>query len=148
MWNVISNRDDMDIILHLFGGFHDSCIKEMKYNSGAYVDERLSMYPVNKDRVLSVVFQRQAYSPSAIEIEFLSLHRVILNLEGADDYTCEISGASMFLHDDRYYWCDGEGVDEHNLGAYEGIIITCSTIRWRIADEYIGKGEVYKARKA
>ena len=31
-------------------GFHDSCLKELKYISGAYVNEKLSMIPVNKQK--------------------------------------------------------------------------------------------------
>lgn len=51
-------------------GFHDSCIKEMKYVSGAYVMDDLSMHPINEKRNISVLIQRQFENPSVIEMEF------------------------------------------------------------------------------
>lgn len=50
--------------------FHDSCVKEMSYISGAYVDDSLSMYPLNDRRILRVVIQRQFDENSMIEMEF------------------------------------------------------------------------------
>lgn len=59
--------------MYRMGSFHDSCLKEMKYISGAYVDEELSMLPVNSKRMLSVIIQRQFENPSAIELQFVGL---------------------------------------------------------------------------
>lgn len=52
-------------------GFHDSCLKELKYISGAYVNDELSMLPVNNQRVLSMIIQRQFKNPSVVEMQFV-----------------------------------------------------------------------------
>lgn len=39
MWNKIVNNEDINDFIKTVSGFHDSCIKEMKYVSGAYVNE-------------------------------------------------------------------------------------------------------------
>ena len=43
MWNEISTDDDVLKFMEAVCFFHDSCIKEMSYVSGAYVDVNLSM---------------------------------------------------------------------------------------------------------
>ena len=144
MWNTISSKEDLDSFISVFGGFHDSCLKEMKYNSGAYVANDLSMYPYNKERLLRLIFQRQYDNPAAIEMEVSGLIIMRLSLKDADLYTCEILGATMIMAEDRIYWCDCAGVSEEDLMNYEGILICGSQIRWRPLEERIGKGEVYK----
>ncbi len=42
MWNEITNEEDLQSFMKCMYFFHDSCIKELKYISGAYVDENLS----------------------------------------------------------------------------------------------------------
>ena len=59
MWYEVKNAKDAMEFLNRMGFFHDSCIKEMKYYSGAFVNEDLSMHPTNDCRTLSVIIQRQ-----------------------------------------------------------------------------------------
>ena len=73
MWNDIANENDLKNFMDAMYGFHDSCIKEIKYISGAYVNEKLSMSPVNSQRILSVIIQRQFEDPSAIEMHLMQL---------------------------------------------------------------------------
>ena len=47
MWKEIKTNGDIQSFMDLVCCFHDGCIKEMHYLSGAYVDEGLSMYPLN-----------------------------------------------------------------------------------------------------
>ena len=61
MWNEIVCKKDLDSFMNIMCGFHDSCVKEIKYISGAYVNEKLSMSPVNSQRVLCVIIQRQIH---------------------------------------------------------------------------------------
>ena len=53
--------------------FHDSCIKELKYVSGAYIEEDLSMYPLNDKRILNIIIQCQFEDVSMIEMQFIGL---------------------------------------------------------------------------
>ena len=69
MWNEIKSEKDLKSFMDTVCGFHDRCIKEIKYISGAYVDETLSMLPINTQRTLSVIIQRQFENPSVVEIE-------------------------------------------------------------------------------
>ena len=59
MWEIISTNDEILKFMDKVCYFHDSCIKEISYISGAYVGEKLSMHPLNDRRVLRVVIQRQ-----------------------------------------------------------------------------------------
>ena len=59
MWNEIANEKDLNSFMDTVCGSHDSCLKELKYISGAYVNEELSMLPINNQRALSMIIQRQ-----------------------------------------------------------------------------------------
>lgn len=142
MWNEIMCQYDLDKFLSSFGGFHDSCIKEFKYTSGAFVDENLSMFPVNNQRSLKVIFQRQISNPSVVEIEFMGLQR--LSIYPIDEKsTCEIHDATMILSDNCMYWYDCERLAEKDLSNYKGTLICASKVRWRVAEEHIGQKEIY-----
>ena len=70
MWNDIRDEKTLEEFMESMDFFHDSCMKEMKYVSGAYVEEDLGMYPVNDRRILNVIIQRQYEENSMIEMEF------------------------------------------------------------------------------
>jgi len=142
MWNNINDCEDLNVFMEKVDYFHDSCIKELKYLSGAYVDKDLSMYPINDRRVLNIIIQRQFENISMIEMEFEGLK--YLKLFPTDStYTCEILDSTMFIKDDCIYWCDCARVEERNLEEYGGTIICASKLRWRVIDECMGQNEFY-----
>ena len=104
MWNEITSQSDVEYFMNLFGSFHDSCIKEFKYISGAYVNENLSMYSTNDKRNLQIIFQRQSTNPTAIEMEFIGLKRLTV-CPVDENYTCEILDATMIYDNDCIYRC-------------------------------------------
>ncbi len=144
MWNEIISENDLNDFLVRFGYFHDSCIKEIKYIGGAYVNEDLSMYPINSQRTARIIFQRQYRDPSVIEMEFIGVSQLSL-FPPDEKYTCEILDATMIRQEDRIYWCDCGGLSETDLKDYQGALICASRVRWRAADEYIGKKEIYQS---
>ena len=145
MWHEINSQGDLDSFMNMLWHFHDSCLKELKYISGAYVKNDLAMWPINEKRSLRVIFQRQAKKSSVIEVEFLGLKR--LSMIPADEkYTCEILGATMLLKKDCIYWCDENGLTEADFHTYEGTLICATKARWRVIDGYIGKEQVYVMR--
>lgn len=144
MWNEIANEKDLNSFMDTMYGFHDSCLKEIKYISGAYVNKNLGMLPVNKQRILSIIIQRQFENPSVIEMQFMGLNHLKL-FPNDENYTCEILDATMLLKDDCIYWCDCGGLSEEDIKNYTGTTICASKVRWRAADEYIGSDEVYKS---
>ncbi len=92
-WNSINTKDDIDKLMNVFGNFHDSCIKEVHYISGAYVNKDLEMNAINKRRNVTVVFQRQESNPSTIEVIFEKISK--LNHEHSH---CHNDGHHKHLH--------------------------------------------------
>lgn len=144
MWHEIIDENDLADFMDKICSFHDSCIKEMKYLSGAYVDDRLSMYPVNDRRILSVIFQRQFKDIPMIEVEFVGMKYLKL-FPFNDTYTCEIQDSTMIMKDDCIYWCDCGGVSASGLDDYDGTVICASKVRWRCVDNCMGQKEFYPA---
>ena len=54
MWNQIKNNDDVADFMGKLAYFLDSCLKELKYVSGAYIEEHY-MQPINKKRTLNII---------------------------------------------------------------------------------------------
>lgn len=144
MWNEIKNKHDLNNFMDIMYGFHDSCIKEIKYISGAYVDEKLNMSPINSKRVLNMIIQRQFENPTVIEMQFIGLKYLKL-FPNDENYTCEILEATMILKEDCIYWCDCGGILENEIENYKGTTICASKVLWRVVDEYIGAKEIYSA---
>lgn len=142
MWEIIRTNDEILKFMESVCYFHDSCIKEISYISGAYVGENLSMHPLNDRRVLRVVIQRQYERNSMIEMEFQGLKR--LKLSPVDEnYTCEILDSTMTVRDGDIYWCDCGNVSEPDLDDYAGTLICASGVRWRSIENHMGKKEFY-----
>lgn len=142
MWNEITSKENLNNFMDMHCHFHDSCLKELKYISGAYVDENLAMYPINDHRTVKMVIQRQFENPSVIELEFIGL--IYLKMfPNNEKYTSEILDATMAMKDGCIYWCDEGGLSENDLETYAGTTICASKVRWKAADEYIGSKEIY-----
>ncbi|MCI8332188.1 MAG: hypothetical protein HFE78_05130 [Clostridiales bacterium] len=142
MWNEIKNSEDIKNFMEMHYYFHDSCIKELKYISGAFVDRDLSMRPINNKRILKLLIQRQFEKNPVIEMEFSGLNFMNLNPIN-EKYTCEIFGATMILKNGCFYWCDDDWVTDETIEQYEGTLICASKVRWRNVDQYLGEQEVY-----
>ncbi len=142
MWNEINSERDVQEFMNMHFYFHDSCVKEFKYISGAYVQNDLAMHPVNDQRILKIIIQRQFEKHSVIELEFSGL--IYLKIFPNDDnYTCEILDATMIYKEHCIYWCDCGRLTEKDLERYEGMTVCAAKARWRVAEEYIGAKEVY-----
>ena len=142
MWNEIIDDNDLRNFMERVGYFHDSCIKELKYLSGACVNEELSMYPINDRRVLNVIIQCQFEDFSMIEMEFEGLK--YLKLFPVDDkYTCEVLDSTMILKEDGIYWCDWGGLSEDDINEYNGTLICASKLRWRSINKCMGQKEFF-----
>lgn len=142
MWNEIHNKKDLDSFMKKVDDFHDSCIKEMKYLSGAYVKENLSMFPENNKRILKMIIQRQFEDIPVIEMEFSGL-KFIKMFPIEENYTCEILDATFILKNGLFYWCDEGGLTEKDFDNYQRTLICAERVCWRTADEYIGEEDVY-----
>ncbi len=144
MWHELNDDDDLANFMSRMDFFHDSCIKELHYLSGAYVNKSLSMHPVNDCRKLRVVVQRQCEKNSMIELEFHGLN--FLKLFPVDEnYTCEILDSTMIMKDGNIYWCDCGGLSAEVLESYTGTLICASKLRWRSIEKHMGKEEFYRS---
>ncbi len=142
MWNEITTEQDLLEFLEKHGYFHDSCIKEIKYYSGAYVKEDLCMWPFNNDSSLKMIVQRQHEDNSVIEFMFNKLK--FLKVFPCDDkYTCEILDISMFFDDNLIYFCDCGGHTKEKIKNYEGTVICAESFCWRVCENCLGSKEVY-----
>ena len=145
MWYEVKQQSDLAYFMDIMYGFHDSCIKEMKYFSGAYVDDQLGMYPINNVRVLRMIIQRQFKDIPMIEMEFSGLKYLYL-VPNDENYTCEILDATMLLKENCIYWCDCGGLSEADLEDYGGTVICATKFRWRVLDKQMGKDELYSLK--
>lgn len=116
----INSKRDIEILMEEYNYFHDSCISEINYESGAYVNEDLSMQPINDKRILKVVFQRQG-NPRNLEIKFNKLIRLNLVPE-SEDYDCTIFGVTLEIKDGNIYWINGEDISFDRIDTI-GIIL-------------------------
>lgn len=142
MWIEINNQDDIDFFMGQVENFHDSCIKEMQYVSGAYVTETLSMYPINNKRILNVIIQRQYEELSMIEMQFIGLEFLQL-FPINEKYTCEIFDSTLFFRDEYLCWCDNSDIPQNNFEDYEGTFICASKLRWRVIEKKLGNDAFY-----
>ena len=131
-WNEIMNEQDLSELAARMGHFHDGCVKELRYVSGAYVNSNLNMYPLNDRRALRMVVQCQSKEHPVIELEFAGLKTLSLSPVGTD-YTCEIAEAVMRMEDGCFYWSDG------------GDTTVCAEkMRWRLlGEDRLGDQEIY-----
>ena len=142
MWHEILTQEDIERFMEQMLYFHDSCIKEMRYVSGAYVEDDLAMYPLNSRRELRMIIQRQFAKDSAIEMVFGGLKNMKL-MPFDEQYTCEIMEASMGFNDGLLYWCNEADPVACEAADYIGIVIYAETLKWRTLENAMGKNEIY-----
>ena len=144
MWNEIVDEKDIQNFMNKVIFFHDSCIKELRYSSGAYVTSDLNMYPINDKRILDIIIQRQFEELPMIEMQFIGLKYLKL-FPNDEEYTCEILDSKMFIKDDSIYWCDSGDFTENDFENYEGTLVCASKFRWRAIENKMGNEEFYVA---
>lgn len=143
MWNNIKTETDAVDFMNIIDYFHDTCIKEMKYKSGAYVDENFAMYPINDCRTLSIVLQCQKRNMGMVELEFLGLKWLKLSPEEMG--TCEILDATLIIKDNCIYWCDCGGLKLEDLMKHDRTAVCASNLRWRIVEKQMGNIDYFRA---
>ena len=130
MWQEIKTEMELQTFMEKLHFFHDSCIKEIQYISGAYVNAELRMHAINDRRLLRVLVQRQCAELATLELDFGGLK--YMNLIPLDEtYTCEILAAALYFQDGYIYWCDKTADDTQDAGPFESILICAERLRWR-----------------
>ncbi len=132
MFKSVDSLSDIKELMEMVCYFHDSCIKEMHYVSGAYMDKK-GMYPLNDKRILRIIIQTPINGIDDVELEFSELE--YLKLFPLIDYTCEIFGASIFLKDSCFIFCENDDIPLEDIEEYEGTVICAKKLRWRCSGE-------------
>jgi hypothetical protein len=106
-WGNIQSNKDIELLMQTYGGFHDSCIKGLSYVSGAGVTEdRTMFFGEEKDRQLSVIFQRQ-WEPISLEILFIGVRKMCI-AGWQSNYGCDIFDCHLAFHHDLITGLDDE----------------------------------------
>jgi len=147
-WHSVNTNKDINNLLEFYHGFHDSCIKEIRYISGAGVNADKSMFfGEAKDRRVEVAFQSQ-WNPGTIELRFTGMRRMSI-IGWQRNYFCDIYGCYLAIHNDLItgldekliVWADNGGFDpkasfeKHTLSEPETSFIIAENLFWREAAE-------------
>lgn len=145
-WKKIRSDSDIQELMDLYNGFHDSCIVSVSYQSGAYVDDESTMgFGESADYQLRVVFQSQ-WNPKEIELCFSGLRQ--LHLTGwQDHYICCIFSAYLSFCDGVLpgkpekviVWADNDTFDinhiDYAIEEPSGTYIIANTLHWRVREK-------------
>jgi len=139
-WYDVNNKSDINYLMEIYGGFHDTCITELCYISGADVNENLSMgFGESLDRKLSVIFKRQ-WKPVKVELLFEGMRQ--MNIAGwQNNYFCDLFDCYLELHNDLIkgrddnliVWADNSGFNPKKL--YERNILSEPLISYIISEK-------------
>ena len=138
----INDERDIENLMKEFNHFHDSCIKEIKYYSGGYVDEKGAMYPFNSERCVNIIFQSQGANTRVIEMKFEKIKKLNLSPRN-EEYDCVIYGATLVKINDLFYWSEWENLKIEDLKNEEGTWISAEKLSWRRLENATGNKEIY-----
>ncbi len=146
-WQGVSTPHDLEGLLRVFGGFHDSCLREAHIWTETWVAEDLSMgCPGHLDTSIRMLFQRQFRAPSAIELWFTEV--VAFHLAPPpENYDSVISDAVLLKRDDLIYWADGGDWHPEHPHRDENTWIAAKRLRWRDASDWLGDKLRYGPRE-
>lgn len=142
-YKELKKEEDILEFMDLFSYFHDSCLKELKYVSGSYVNDDLTMSPKDSVRTINAIFQSQNKGLSSVEIIFFNVERLNL-VPRADNYDSIILGAHLSLVDNDFYWAEFEDFDYQNVTEFNGTWIKCKGIKWRELSNSLGRDLIFK----
>lgn len=123
-WNYIETNDDIQNLMEMFGGFHDSVLKSLEYVSGSRKGKE-GILVTDNIRQVSMIFD--SFSDS-MEVVFEGV--LALNLRPArDNYDSLIFAATIMMKDETFLFYDDD-IDSE-LEDYVGTWVNSLGIRWR-----------------
>lgn len=115
-WTEIKDEAAIKTLMSEYGGFHDTCIVSIDYNSGNYVDKSGGMGCGDSDEhTISMILHSQWNKP--IELYFSGVRKCVIT-GFRDSFFCEILDAALEfrtdllgkMRDDRLIvWADWSG---------------------------------------
>jgi len=143
-WINIENEIDIGFLMKTFGGFHDSCIKEMHFVGNGYVGADFGM-GISDTAKLCIIFQRQYDNPSAIEMEFMQLNHLSVGV--SDNHFPDIFDAALFFKNDKIYWAnDSDWTPDDDSNYPNTVWVMAKSVRWRILNGALGEDLFYYSK--
>lgn len=140
LWNEIITQEDVKNFNDLFGGFHDSCLKEMCFSSGGWVSVDLRM-DVQSNPIARFLFQRQWEDPSVIEVEFSKIIQINIKPVPESDGV-DIIRTHLYLEDDIFFWSEKDYQfwrEDKDRCTW----IASKVVKWRERDDLLGEEKIY-----
>ncbi|SHG82465.1 hypothetical protein [Ornithinibacillus halophilus] len=142
-WNEINNKKDIDVFMETFGGFHDSCLKELHMSTDSFVGDELGMaVPLGLDTKVRILFQKQSRNPSAIELYFEEVTEMHIHPRGENQDSI-IYDATLIQRDGLFYWADEYGWDPDNYTVGRNSWIAAKKVKWRDVSSWMGQTNRY-----
>ena len=134
-WIEISNNRDAEVLLEMYGYFHDSCLREIHIVTRESVGKDLAM---SFDGIIAatLLFQRQYENPSVIELMFQGLRQFNFNPDDPKRYDSIIYDAYFKKVDSLFYWADHENWE---IGENDAVWISGEKAFWRERPDLIGR---------
>ncbi len=149
-WNEINNESDIEDLMNKYGGFHDSCIVSVNYQSGIYIAGDGSMvYGGLSDHSVNIIIHSEWFAP--VELRFIGVRKC--NIVGWQEFfSCDIYGAHLGFNsellgktrDDKLIvWADKSGFDplkyvEEKIISHSGnnrTYVVAEKMLWRFISE-------------
>ena len=143
-WQELKNSGDIENLLDTFGGFHDSCLKELYMWTESYVDDNLSMgMSIEElDTNVRILFQRQYRNPSAIELLFEGVTQFHI-VPSPINYDSIIYDAKLILHEGLFYWADNYDWEPGDTTFVSNSWISSERLKWRDVSSWMGEQNRY-----
>lgn len=149
MWTEITNEAAIEKLMEDYGGFHDSCIVSISYESGSCVDEKDTMHMMGaNEHTISIIVHSQWFKP--IELFFSGARKCCIT-GYQDSYSCELYGATLAFRtnllgktrDDRLIvWANCENFDPTAYterypldNGYETTFIIAEKLKYRFLEK-------------
>jgi hypothetical protein len=133
-WTEVQTQEDGDTLLNVFGGFHDSCIREAHLATGHWVSANLAMTcSGGADSRIQLLVQRQFQNPSAILLHFEEVTR--FNLVAAQEH-CDsiILEATLLVRDGTIFWSVEGNCSPDSANRDAVTWVSARRLRWRAVD--------------
>ena len=141
-FNIIDSQSAINDLMTKFNGFHDCCIKEIKYISGGFVDQNGAINPFDSIRTLTAIFQSQNAIARAIEMQFEKVVRLNLCPKGEME-DAVIYGASIISYNGLFYWSSLCDINLYELEKNDHTWISSEKISWRAINNCLGDKVIY-----
>jgi len=128
MWKQMETQQDITQLMSECHSFHDCCLHNIQYTSGASVDEDGYMTPINSSRTLTLEFHQQGTPPRSLRLNFQGLDTLFLS-PTLPDLTCELLEAHLVLQDGKVLWMS----EDLNVPIIEQRLYVCAKrLEWEV----------------